>query len=192
MPRSLWVVLALAGLVTAACGGANAGISSATPNPSSYDETQTDVRAAAAIADGTGKNVGIAHLRETRLGVRVQVDVTGLPPGEHGAHIHAAGKCEGPDFATAAGHFNVNGGIHGVAGTPGSHAGDLPNLVVGADGKGSLLFYSPFLSLNPAMSNGLTFGAGTAIVIHAAKDDEHTDPAGNSGARIACGVVKKL
>lgn len=191
MLRGTAAVLALSGLVAIACaGGANVGRSSATPNPDSYDESPTSVVAQAALTDKDGKIVGLASFRETRLGVKVEVKVTGSPSGKHGTHIHAVGKCDGPDFVTAGGHFNVNGKTHGLAGSVNAHAGDLPNLVVAADGKGTLLFYSPHVSLNKAASNGLTFGAGTAVVIHASEDDEKTDPAGNSGARIACGVVK--
>ncbi len=191
MIRGIFGVLALTGLFAVACaGGASVGRSTATPNPDSYDESPTAIIANAAITDAAGKVVGLASFRETRLGVRTEIKVTGMPPGKHGIHIHAVGKCDGPDFASAGGHFNVNGKQHGVPGAVNAHAGDLPNLVVGPDGKGSLLFYSPHLSLNKAASNALTFGAGTAVVIHANEDDQRTDPAGNSGARIACGVVK--
>lgn len=191
MVRGLFAVLALTGLVAVACaGGASDGRSTATPNADSYDESPTAIVANAAFTDPSGKVVGLASFRETRLGVRVEIKVTGLPPGKHGTHIHAAGKCDGPDFASAGPHYNLNGQKHGVAGAVNAHAGDMPNLVVGPDGKGSLLFYSPHLSLNKAAPNGLTFGAGTAVVIHASEDDERTDPSGNSGARIACGIVK--
>lgn len=191
MVRATAAALALTGLVAVACaGGANVGRSSATPNPDAYDESPASVIANAAIVNADGTTVGLASLRETRLGVRIEVKVTGLPPGKHGMHIHAVGKCDKPDFASAGPHFNINAKTHGVPGSVNAHAGDLPNLVVGPDGKGSLLFYSPHLSLNKAQSNGLTFGAGTAVVIHANEDDEKTDPSGNSGGRIACGVVR--
>lgn len=182
---------AVLGLILAACaGGPNAGRSSATPNPDPYDESPTSVVANAAFVDKDNKIVGLASFRETRLGVKVEIKVTGLPPGKHGTHIHAVGKCDPPEFTTAGGHFNVNGQAHGVPGAITAHAGDLPNLEVGADGKGSLAFYSPHVSLNKAASNALTFGPGTAVVIHASEDDQRTDPAGNSGARIACGIVR--
>lgn len=191
MIRAIWAILALTGLIAAACaGGANVGRSAATPNPDPYDESPTSVVANAAILSAAGKTIGLASFRETRLGVRIEVNVTSLPPGKHGMHVHAAGKCDAPEFTTAGAHFNINGGKHGTPGAVGAHAGDLPNLTVGPDGKGTLLFYSPHLSLNRAQSNGLVFGPGTALVIHANEDDEKTDPSGNSGGRIACGIVK--
>ncbi len=191
MVRKLAVALALTGLVAVGCAaGANVGRSSATPNGDPFDESPTSVIANAALTDTTGKVVGLASFSDTRLGVRVDIKVTALPPGKHGAHLHEVGKCDGPDFASAGGHFNINGQQHGVPGAVNAHAGELPNPVVGPDGKGTLLFYSPATSLNKAMSNGLTFGRGTALVIHANEDDQKTQPSGNSGARIACGVVK--
>lgn len=188
----LAAALAITAVVAAACApaGPTSGKSDLPADPNSYDESPSSVVGQAAILDATGVPIGIAHLRETRLGVRVEVKVTKLPPGPHGTHVHAVGKCEPPEFTTAGAHFNINAKAHGVPGSIGAHAGDMPDLIVGADGTGSLLFYSPHLSLQKAASNGLTFGQGTAIVIHANEDDHKTDPSGNSGARIACGVVK--
>ena len=184
MRRAISFVSVLAALVAVACSGSGTpGVSSATTNPASYEETETTVRAAAAIADASGTTVGLATFRETRLGVRVEVSAVGLPSGTHALDIRATGKCEAPDFATAGPVLNTNGGQPGVPGAPGSQAGALPAIQVGADGKGSLLSYSPHLSLNPAASNSLLFGAGTAVVVHAAAD---------GGASIACGVVKKV
>lgn len=191
MVRKLAAALALVGLVAVGCSSvASVGRSSATPDPDSFDESPTSLVANAGILGTGGKTIGLASFRDTRLGVRVEVHVTGLPPGKHGIHLHEVGKCDSPDFATAGGHFNINGKSHGTPGATTAHAGDLPNLEVGADGKGSLLFYAPMVGLNKALSSGLTFGAGTALVIHANEDDEKTQPAGNSGGRIACGIVK--
>jgi len=191
MLRKVAAALALVGLVATGCAaGANVGRSSATPNPDPYDDSPTAVIANAAMQDAGGKVVGLASFSETRLGVRVEIKVTGLPPGKHGTHLHEVGKCDAPDFASAGAHFNINDQRHGVPGAINAHAGELPNLEVGPDGKGTLLFYSPAISLNKAMSNGVTFGKGTALIIHASEDDQKTQPSGNSGARIACGVVK--
>lgn len=191
MVRYLAASLAVLGLVASACAsGPNVGRSNASPNPASYIESPSQPVANAGIVDPSGRIIGLATFRESRLGVRVEVKVQDLPAGKHGVHMHAAGKCDGPEFASAGGHFNPNGKAHGLAGSIAAHAGDLPNLEVAADGKGQLLFFSPHLSLNRAASNGLAFGPGTAIVIHANADDETTDPSGNSGGRIACGIVK--
>jgi superoxide dismutase, Cu-Zn family len=121
-------------------------------------------------------------------GVKISVQVKGLTPGRHGIHIHTTGKCEGFDFASAGGHFNPENKQHGAQNPQGPHAGDLPNLVVAADGVGTLEYVDKLVSLASG-SNSLFKTDGTAIVIHAAEDDEKTDPAGNSGARIACGVI---
>lgn len=191
MIRATWAALALGGLVAMACaGGGTPGLTSATPNPDPFDEAPTFIVANAAIMDPQGKVIGLASFRETRLGVRVELKVNNLPPGKHGTHIHGVGKCEGPEFATAGGHFNINQQQHGIPGAVTSHAGELPNLEVAPNGQGTLLFYSPHLSLNRSASNGLGFGGGTALVIHAQEDDYKTQPAGNSGGRIACGVVR--
>ncbi len=189
--KRLMASLVVAGLVASACAsGPNVGKSSATPNPASYIESPSVPIANAGFVDKDGRILGTASFRETTLGVRVEVNVRDVLPGKHGMHIHAAGKCDPPDFMTAGGHFNPNTKTHGVAGSVSSHAGDVPQIVVGSDGRGSLTFVAPHLSLNRAASNGLAFGAGTAIVIHANSDDEQTDPAGNSGTRIACGIVR--
>lgn len=146
--------------------------------------------ATADLKDATGKPVGTATFTAGEGGVRVKVQVTGLRPGPHGFHVHAAGRCEAPDFKTAAGHFNPAGKQHGLDNPMGHHGGDMPNLVVGADGRGEAT----------AMLQGVTLGegdaslfhaGGTALVIHADADDGKTDPAGNAGARIACGVVRR-
>lgn len=190
MTLRLVALLALLGLVAAACTGPNDGRSTLVADANSYDESPTALFANAGIVDAKGLPIGIAHLRETRLGVRVEVKVNGLPAGTHGMHVHAVGKCEAPEFTTAGGHFNPTSRTHGVPGATNAHAGDLPNLVVDEKGLGYSLFYVPGLSLNKAASNGVAFGAGTAIVVHQNTDDQHTDPSGNSGPRIACGVIR--
>jgi Cu-Zn family superoxide dismutase len=101
------------------------------------------------------------------------------------------GKCEPPDFASAAGHFNPEGKKHGLLSPQGPHAGDLPNLPVAADGTGQLNYVARGVTLGSG-SGSLFDADGTAVVIHAGPDDHKTDPAGNSGARIACGVIQKV
>lgn len=173
-------------LVLSACGYRVA--SSDAPNDSYY-ESLSAIRAHSAIRDAQDTIIGLATFRETRFGVLVDLKVNGLPPGTHAAHIHAVAKCDRPDFTTAGGHFNPNATQHGFRNPRGPHAGDLPNLVVGGDKTGSLSYVSPHLSLQPGASNSLLLG--TAIVIHANPDDEQTDPIGNSGGGIACGVISR-
>lgn len=144
----------------------------------------------AALQNAEGKDVGTATFTPTKGGVKVQVQVANLSPGKHGIHIHAAGRCEPPGFATAGGHFNPAGKKHGLHNPEGAHAGDMPNLTVGKDGKGKGTFTAKGATLGEG--EGSLFGPdGTALVIHADADDERTDPAGNSGPRVACGVIEK-
>ncbi len=180
-------------LAFAACAtGPDNGKSSATANPDPFIAAPTNVHAQAAINDAKGVAVGLASFAEERTGVRVDVRVRGLAPGLHGIHVHAVGKCEAPAFTTAGGHFNPNGKQHGELNPAGPHAGDLGNIEVKADGAGTLVFVSPLLSLAPGASASVLSSGGLALVIHAQADDEKTDPSGNSGDRVACGVIKAL
>ena len=137
----------------------------------------------ATLMTGDGKTVGHATVREVKGGLRLTVEAAGLPEGQHGAHIHTIGICTAPDFASAGGHWNPTMHQHGSLNPQGPHQGDLPNLVVGKNGKGNL-----GINLPGATMNGLLDADGSAIVIHAGVDDMKTDPSGNSGGRIACGV----
>jgi len=142
------------------------------------------VRAEAALRTGAGGNVGSAVIQEVAGGLRVSVDMTGMSAGTHGVHVHAVGKCEGPDFTSAGGHWNPAAHQHGMENPMGPHMGDLPNLEVGADGTGHLAF-----TLAGATLAGLLDADGAAVVVHAKADDMKTDPSGNSGGRIACGAA---
>ena len=146
--------------------------------------------ATAVLKDAAGKEVGTATFTPAKTGVLVKVAVTGLPAGKHGIHLHAAGTCEAPDFKSAGGHFNPGAKQHGLHNPQGAHAGDLPNLAVGKDGKAKASFTAKGATLSEGPAS-LLGPDGAAIVIHADADDEKTDPAGNSGARIACGVVER-
>ena len=182
-----------AGLLAAACGGGPAsGKSSATQDPSSFLAAQTNQRAQAGLLGKDGKGAGSASFAEDRVGVRVELRVVGLQEGKHGVHVHAVGKCEGPEFTTAGGHFNPAAKVHGTLSTSGPHAGDLGTLEVKKDGTGLLSVVTPHLSLAPGASSNIAGAGGLAIVVHAQADDEKTDPSGNSGARIACGIIKAL
>jgi Cu-Zn family superoxide dismutase len=141
------------------------------------------------FVDAQGRSVGSAVVTEAEQGVRINVNVRGLPPGTHGIHVHENGACDPPGFTTAGAHYNPTGRQHGLENPQGPHLGDLPNLIVGADGAGELEAVSTTLTLR--RDNSLLKPGGTALVIHAAADDGRTDPSGNSGARIACGVIEE-
>jgi Cu-Zn family superoxide dismutase len=134
--------------------------------------------------------VAQATLAEVDDGVRIVMEASGLPPGPKGVHLHRVGKCEGPAFASAGDHFNPTNKRHGLLNPDGPHAGDLPNITIGGDGKGRFESFTERVSLG-AGSTSLFDADGTALVIHADPDDFRTDPSGNSGPRIACGVVQR-
>ena len=146
--------------------------------------------AKATLRDTQGKDVGTATFKPTKGGVQIAISVAGLSPGKHGFHVHGAGRCEPPDFKSAGPHFNPTGKQHGHKNPQGAHAGDLPNLTVGKNGKGKATFTAKGVTLGEG-TGSLFSTDGTSLVIHADPDDEKTDPAGSSGARIACGVIEK-
>ncbi len=146
--------------------------------------------ASATITDAMGKTIGTAALRETGSGVLIKVDLTAAPAGTHALHVHTTGKCDAPMFTTAGGHFAPGMTKHGLLAAGGPHAGDLPNIYVPADGKLSTEILEPNVTL-AAGPRSLLDADGSAIVLHAMADDYMTDPAGNAGGRIACGVINK-
>lgn len=145
--------------------------------------------AKAAFKSADGKDVGTAELVQTPAGVLVKLSVKGLPPGEHAFHIHGVGKCE-PPFTTAGGHFNPAGKKHGMMAADGQHAGDMPNLHIPADGALMVEVLNPAVTLEKGKPNSLYGPEGTALIVHAGKDDYKTDPTGDAGGRIACAVVQ--
>ncbi len=155
---------------------------------------QSEVNGAtAALKDAQGQTVGSATLIGNGSGgVKVQVSLNGFTTaaaGEHGIHIHAVGMCEAPAFTTAGGHFNPGSKKHGLNSPEGHHAGDMPNLNLNADGTATYETTVSDITLDAGAANFIFDADGSAVVIHAGPDDMLTDPAGNSGARIACGVL---
>jgi Cu-Zn family superoxide dismutase len=144
-------------------------------------------KASATLKDADGKEVGTATLTDTPGGVLINLDLTSVPAGDHAFHIHAVGKCEPPDFKSAGGHFNPDKTEHGLENPEGPHAGDMPNIHVPADGMLNIEVLNVDVTLRD--DSALLDEDGAALVIHAGPDDYRSDPAGDAGARIACGVI---
>ena len=140
--------------------------------------------------DAQGRRIGVATFTHSGATPQLEVSVSQLAPREHGFHVHAVGVCTPPDFKSAGGHLNPGDKHHGRLNPEGPHLGDLPNLMVGADGSADTTFTVPEALLG-AGEGSLFQSEGTALVIHAEPDDYRTDPSGNSGDRIACAVIER-
>ena len=151
-----------------------------------------EATATARMASADGKDLGTVTFAQTKSGLlHLTVEMTGLEPGAHGFHIHEKGACDAAGgFDSAGGHY-AGGKEHGIASDKGPHAGDLPNVHVGADGILKLEIFTDRLSLGDGGQNPLTDADGSAVVLHADPDDYQSHPAGHAGKRIACGVVEQ-
>lgn len=151
-------------------------------------DTVTAPRATARVRDTGGRELGTLTLRQTPEGITLEGRLTGLPAGEHGFHVHAIGRCDAP-FESAGPHWNPASRQHGESNPQGAHVGDLLNLTVPANG-----IVDVSVSTRGGTMSGdiaLLDADGASVVVHAGPDDYRTDPSGNSGARIACGVVER-
>jgi Cu-Zn family superoxide dismutase len=142
------------------------------------------------MKDAQGKSVGSASIRPAGAGVEIKLNLNHLPPGEHALHVHQNAQCDAPDFKSAGPHFNPDGKKHGLENPDGHHAGDMANFTAGAKGEVKLTILNNEVNFGDD-SHSLFSNGGTALVIHAKADDMKTDPSGNAGDRIACGVIKK-
>jgi Cu-Zn family superoxide dismutase len=139
------------------------------------------------LINAQGRRLGTAAVVPSKSGGLLVLKLTGVPPGEHGLHIHATGACDPPDFTSAGPHYNPANRKHGAKNPQGPHAGDLPNVVARPDSSIDTTLAIPAEAVS-AIGSG---PAARALVLHAQRDDQMTDPSGGSGDRIACGVLER-
>lgn len=185
---SMKLLYLIAGMVTAITVGVFPGCARGTMQPVS-----TVLEAFAVLRDASGETVGSATFRQIDAGpVLIEVALGELASGRRGIHIHTTGSCGSTEttlFGAAGGHFNPLGKAHGLQNPNGAHGGDLPNIEVRIDGTANLTVTNDRISLGLGAAS-LFDDDGSAIVLHAVADDQVSNPAGNSGARVACGVIE--
>ena len=145
--------------------------------------------AQARLVSTAGRLVGTARFEQAPDRVLIRIEAKGLPPGPHGLHLHETGACT-PDFQAAGGHINPDGAMHGLKHPDGPDAGDLPNLIVGRDGRAQAEMVTERVSISGGPQPALLDADGSAVIVHAEPDDHVTQPIGGSGERIACGIVR--
>jgi Cu-Zn family superoxide dismutase len=144
------------------------------------------------ILNSAGQDAGVATFKTVKNGVKVKLELKNLRFGLHAVHIHQNPVCDAPDFVGAGGHFNPDGKQHGYLNPMGHHNGDFPGgISIGEDHTGEATFVLKSISLDPSAPNSLFLNGGTSIVVHQKADDQKTDPSGDSGNRIACGVIQQ-
>lgn len=155
----------------------------------STNHASEEAKVSVSMEDADGNTVATATLTEDDAGVNIKLDGEGLPEGTHAFHIHEKGACEQPDFKSAGGHYNPTGNNHGKDDPEGPHAGDFDNIEVAEDGTVSTELTTDNVTLKKGQDNTLFTDEGTALVIHAGADDYKSQPSGDAGDRIACGVI---
>lgn len=152
--------------------------------------TSTEVRVK--LTNSAGQPAGTVTFKEVKKGIKMTIRLENIPFGEHGVHIHQNAVCDAPDFHAAGADFNPSGKHHGFQNPEGHHDGDLPgNVSVGENHRGEASFILTDICMDPNLPNSIFANGGTSVVVHEHADDEKSDPAGNAGNRIACGVVKQ-
>lgn len=172
-------------LILAACNNQAEEAAPSDVAPDSFEMLRADIK------NGDGESIGEAIIGNDNGTLLLDLTVSALTPGSHGFHIHTVGSCETPDFKSAGGHWNPLGAEHGIENPNGSHAGDLPNLDVDENGNATLVQFS-LGEMASGAAGTLVDEDGGAIVIHADADDLSSDPSGNAGARVACGVLENV
>jgi len=146
--------------------------------------------ATATVRNSSGTSLGVVRLESVAGGVRLTGELSGLAPGAHGVHLHTVGRCDAPGFTSAGDHFNPQNARHGLANPEGPHAGDMPAIATDANGRSVVDHTTALVTLGSGPTS-LFDADGSAVVVHASNDDQRTDPSGNSGSRIACGVLER-